>query len=544
MEENVEKIIEVKKNTIEKSLIMAEKYVADSLGKFFRENWLVIVLLVIIIICAYGFELFNFNLSIDEEIPIYRAPSLYFVSMGEWGSYFVNRFILPDAIIPFVPLFLALVFQGISAFLLLSSWDSVSKIEKILFGGVMLIFPTNAYMYCFSMSSYQLGFGYLCTALSIFIFSKAPKFYKYLSILPAAFAIGIYLGFVPCLVSVFLMYIVFLWIKAKCINWRMLFEMSAVLILSVVVDYVIQRIVFFWLKAPVNGYIESYFSLGTIIPQFSTILKNLYAFLYSIYSGNPSVYADKIKVLPYIIILSILGSWYKILRSGLSILSKIILLVSIPVILFIPFSPGILLSGYIPLRSLLALPLVIAGVIVIALKDNRKVIQYVIVLFVIAGIFEFIVSNNHLFLSGNLALEADRLLASRIVDRIDQARETVQGPVAYFEVVGYLDPDYSGIIHNSEEFGASFFEWDEGSAYRIINFLQTIGFSGYNVADLDTRAEIVAFAESMPDWPASGSVGIYKDTVILKLSPYSDDQKAQICSSDKNRVIVPKGFCP
>ncbi len=532
----------VNKTTVENTLMKLENQITVHIGIFIRENWTVLVAFAVVIICAYGFELFNFNLTIDEENPMFLSPSLWYVSIGRWGAYVLNYLLLPNSTIPFVPLFLGLVFQAAAAMLLLSSLGSFSNIEKIIFGCILLTFPTTAYMGSFSLVNYTIGFGYFCIGLSLYVFVKVPKHYQYFSILPAAFAIAIYQGLIPTLISVYLVYLVFFTIKTGRSKWRIILNISVILILSFSLYFVVDIFMKWILNAPASGYSESFLMPGALIHDFRNVMKRLISLIVGIYSGAQSIYADKISTLPYLILLSLLGSWYIIFKSESSKITKIALAFAIPLVLFIPFMLGLVTNGAIPLRSLQDVPVVVPCVITLAIKDNKKISQYVIGLLAFMVIFQSVVSNNHLFLSSNLTLQADKLLASRIINRIDQIRGTATDPINFLEVVGSPNTVYPQVIHRSETIGGSFFEWDQGNAQRVTLFLSFIGFTGLSPSG--RRGEIVAVAEAMPEWPAAGSVSAYKDTIILKFGPYNAYQKYTICYYEVYRETVPQGFCP
>ena len=101
----------VKRKNIE-GLVNGLDALRTKLFACFTENVHVIYFLMFVTICAYGFELFNFNLTIDEEIHATRiAPALAWITQGRWGTYVLNKFLLPYTVIPFVPLFTALLFH-------------------------------------------------------------------------------------------------------------------------------------------------------------------------------------------------------------------------------------------------------------------------------------------------------------------------------------------------------------------------------------------------------------------------------------------------
>ncbi|MCJ7695316.1 MAG: glucosyltransferase domain-containing protein [Anaerolineaceae bacterium] len=73
------------------------------MGAYLKENAVVILTLVVIIVSAYGFELFNFNLSIDEEVHAFYTNPDVWIREGRWGIYLMRKIFFPYAILPFMP---------------------------------------------------------------------------------------------------------------------------------------------------------------------------------------------------------------------------------------------------------------------------------------------------------------------------------------------------------------------------------------------------------------------------------------------------------
>src|SRR5262249_26334794 len=150
----------------------------------------------------------------------YAGPILQWVAQGRWAMYLLNLVLLPHTVVPFVPLFLALLFEAAALLLLLSAWGVTAGWEQSLAAAVALAFPSMAYIYTFSTINYGIGFGLLCVALGLFLFVRLPGAWRLLAALPAAFAIGIYQGFVPALAAAYLVYVIVMWRRTGKIGWR------------------------------------------------------------------------------------------------------------------------------------------------------------------------------------------------------------------------------------------------------------------------------------------------------------------------------------
>lgn len=203
------------------------------------------------------------------------------------------------------------------------------------------------------------------------------------------------------------------------------------------------------------------------------------------------------------------------------------------------------MQGYMSNRFLVALPAVMSGVVLLGMMNSSRLFKIFVTILASYCIFQFITSTNHLFASSHLALEADRLLASRLIGRIEDAQAEADAPsLKYMEVVGYYGRPPTRLIPKIETVGASFFEWEGGSPWRISKFLQTVGLPKLEPLTVDQRAQMVSIADSMPVWPHKDSVIIVNDIVVVKFGDYSDSQKAIICSTKQSRShLVDKSFC-
>ena len=57
---------------------------------YLKENKSLVIWLAVITVAAYGFELFNFNLTIDEEISFYKSYAWLWNSEGRWAMYLIE----------------------------------------------------------------------------------------------------------------------------------------------------------------------------------------------------------------------------------------------------------------------------------------------------------------------------------------------------------------------------------------------------------------------------------------------------------------------
>jgi hypothetical protein len=528
------------------NLTIAFDTLLEKFKTYIKQNSFVICSLIFIAVCAFGFELFNFNLTIDEEVhATYSGAVIDWVSQGRWGMYFLNATLFPHSTIPFVPLFIALIFHVCAVLLLLEAWGVSSYPERIIAGAVCVTFPIISYMYTFSSINYGVGAGLFCVALSVFLYSKFNGKLRFLAVIPAAFSVGIYQGFIPALVAAFLVYILLSWIRSGLPKITDLFKIAAIHILAIAAYVFIQKTILISGVIQETDYVSQYIDIEAIRQNFGAILFRIWRTMLLVYSGDPSLYGIRISYLKFFMWFLFLGFIVQILRSKFSLINKTFIAFLGLSLLLLPFLSGIILQGYLAMRFLVALPVVMMGVTVLGLGNNSRFYRILAALLIAYCVFQFIVSTNYLFGSSHLALQADRVLASQLIERIElEKADTGISDVKYLEVVGYYSRPSTPLMPKTETFGASFFEWDQGNPRRIVLFLQTLGYFGLQAAPSDKRIQMIEYADSMPLWPEKGSIQIIDEVVLVKFGSYSSTQKRNICYSiEKQELIKYPKFC-
>lgn len=513
---------------------------------YLKEHTELILALSVAVIAAYGFELFSLNITIDEEIfATYSEPIFAWLIQGRWGMYVLNRFLFPYTVLPFVPLFVALVFHMAAMLLLLEVWEVKSTPAQLVVGAIGLTFPTLAYMYTFSTLNFGIGIGFFSAALSLYFYARAPGIYKYLAVLPIAFSVAIYQGFIPVLVSIFLAYLLAKWIRTGQVELKSILPIALIHLLGFALYFLLQRLVTIIGDVRASTYIAGLFSSRFLLENFGVVAGRIGSLLAGVYFGDKSIHSIEIPALGLLMVIAAIGLLVNLLRSRLLPLNKILIALLAFVLLIVPFVGGFFMYGIMSMRFLIALPVTVAGFLMLGIGDNPRIIRFLMVLLAGFCIFKFTVAANHLFAASQLALEADRATASRLILRFEDALSESESmeKLKYMEVVGYLDRPPTELIPKAETFGASFFQIDQGSSMRLGYFLQTLGFPELEPLPLERRVQMIETANAMPVWPEKGSVAIVGDTLLIKFGPYSDIQKSAICALQGQSQVLVQDFC-
>src|SRR6185369_13921810 len=100
-----------------------------SVSNYISSNSKIIVFAFAIGILAFGYELFNFTLSVDEETKTFANSGIAWVEQGRWSNYLLLKIFQPESLVPFIPTFFAIFFLVISSLLFfeLIAGDNISK---------------------------------------------------------------------------------------------------------------------------------------------------------------------------------------------------------------------------------------------------------------------------------------------------------------------------------------------------------------------------------------------------------------------------------
>jgi len=510
----------------------------ERVAQHLTNNLNLLVIFALILVAGYGFELFNLNLTIDEEIHAFQHAAPQWAAQGRWGMYLLNEYLISQPVVPFVTLFVGLTFHLLAIILLLNCWEVNTTSKGVLVGSVGIAYPGMAYMYTFSTISYGIGLGLFFVALSLYVFVKANGAKKYYAALPAAAALAIYQGFAVALAVAFLVQIIFSHTKPEKRNLdvRQFLTIGAVGIGSLAIYLAIQKLFLVLLGSNIS-YVDAFFDLNHLLENFGDTTKSVLRKTVKILGGSGSVYGADIRALAVLSIIAASGTTMRIVRSELSVSAKIIIGSLAFVLLLIPFISGFFMKGYLSMRFLVSLPILFSGLVLLGLDGKSSMARLVYGTLVCVCIFQFVLSTNTLFSSSAMALEADRALATQILTRIPNVitQETAD-QVKYLEVIGQPNREQSRLTKKRETFGASFFEWDQGNAGRVVYFLRLLGYSDLEQSPLERSGELMQHTQSMPEWPNKGSLHVFGDTLVLKFSPYSTRQIASICSSYEKSV--------
>jgi hypothetical protein len=494
---------------------------------------LAVAIAVAAFLCLFfhGYEIFQYNLSIDEELMLQQPDLLRYVRLGRWGAFFFSWLKAP---IPVMPMVGGLVFYS-AAFVLLirrldvRHWQSICVAAVFYFG-----FPTLLYAYAFSNLTLGLGFGTLLCVLVVYVAGIRTAARFLLAAFGVAFVTAMYQTLLFFLFSVVLADIGKRLLDEQGLNGRAMVSYTLWYGGILICGLLLYGLIYFSLLTYFNQsieYLPNYFAPEKLSVDPILIGKITLDQIWKIYSAHSPIFVGYKQ--PYrlmaLVIVAILAA--VIIASGFRrpwmALGSALLLVGI---VGAPFLQHPFNGGEMPYRTLVAVPAAVALLGLFAAERTSDPIRnWLLLPLTVLVAFQFSAINNKQYFAGHWALERDKFLGMQILSRIQEiAPDEAQYRIA---VVGQGPVNDDVLIPNvpSSTLGASFFRWDAGNYWRIVAFLNFLTPKKISAATPDEVEKAFQTATTMPSWPHAGSIARSDRTIIIKLSEPTRWQVVRFC---------------
>lgn len=483
--------------------------VSDSTGELKLFSFSFVLCLI-----TYGFALSNFTITIDNEMPILPDFGMEF---GRWGQNFIRYHIFKGTLPYFTLLFSLFIFT--IAAIRFARLFRFTGISAYAFCALFLTFPQISYQVVFSIMADVAAIGILLSLFCVELFiagtqqiSRVRKFYFFtLSALLLMFTLSIYQAFI--LVPI-VIYLIRLLQNTFLDGFNLRTELLKVLSFGAVMftGTVLYAISVKLICAPIeNGSYLMSFMAGNSDNQFFNFLtiwrKNLFGTFY---------YGERTFIIAFLA--SIVLLFIFLINRKLFFLRVIILIG----LLLLPFIMSALITnGYHPPRLYLTTNLVFAFLIVYAIDhiqlQNHQIVRAGIVSILVLNIYYI----TNLFNAAHRIYKHDRQMAENIDDVIRSKYPDFHTTDKTVYFYGHLPYDYHNKfrLENSEIFSGTFYTWDNGSNYRIINFFREADVADYKMIETHEQLNLVKdSAATMPVWPDPKSIKKVNDIIIIKLS--------------------------
>ena len=480
----------------------------------------------VLLVLLYGYEIFNFTLSIDEEIYTYElAPWRMWVAQGRWAMGIFTRVFPPISAIPELATVLFCAGLGFSG-CVLARLLFRAHAAQWAFAGIFVSSPLWPHIAEFNSLSWGVGIGCVLLTLSLIYAVGKGRLSGMLAAVLLAVATGIYQSFFTWfLVLLCLWHLSVLTDTIECADERAVFPSlrTGGVILGGFIGYLILGQLCLTILSVEPIYVGDYWRLTDFSIAPAAALERTIQRSWHLVAGDDPIFLGYGHVLT---LLSPIGLAILIVRamSRLGFSWRILLVGGYLVgALALALSPIVASAGTVPARALISWIPVTAFLAGIALTNSNRLRKPLLGLLA-TTLFVSVWVSVSLFYTDHVARQRDQLLATRLLIRIDSIVPSPRPARIPFVVLGAPPGANEGTFRRVEIFGDSFFEHDAGNPWRIAYYLRILGVDMLEPRGIADVAPYRAALDAMPVWPAPGSVAMHDDIVVIKLGKVAPAQ--------------------
>ena len=479
-----------------------------------------------LLLLLYGYEIFNFSLSIDEEtFGDKHQWARMVVGHGRWGSALLTRIFPPLGDIPMISTILFCVGLGISAYVLARLFFRKHS-AQYAFAGIFVAYPVWPHIAEFSISAWCVGIGCVLLTFCLLLFLAEHRLADILAAVLLAFAMGITETF--CVWFLVLLCIRHMSVMldtagpdAPPVNRQFPWLRGSIITLAALVMYfLVQRFSFQFATYRLN-YVPGLVRLDYFIAFPALAIRRTLGQSLTVLSGYHRIFLGYGPVMMLLPLIGFLIIIVHLLRRGSLTISQRLLAGSLLVAAFLfALSPSLVTAGGVPIRALIALTPLIAFLAGAAFSKSFRLTKLLYVALAVT-LFISMWINVSLFYTDNLVRQRDQVLATRIMARVDTILPNPPPGKIPFVIVAARPWANEGNFHKVEVFGDSYFDTahEGGNPARIEAYLRTLGvntLAPHRLADAVQHRDVIA---AMPIWPAAGSVAMVEGILVIKLGP-------------------------
>ena len=490
--------------------------------------WLRIDLIAFLLIffIFYHFKLSAFSLSIDDELGATRMSAAVWLVQGRWGIYLVEQ-VFRQQVVPFFPFFIFGCCMSASYALLLSAFGVTrSRFVHYLAFAIYAAFPVWVFALSFFSNAIGFGLGQLCAVFALYLarsllLSPTPSENRLSVVLRSAAlgaaAIGMYQSFIFTIATLGLCMIATAALKDD-MAWRPAFRRVAALAAIGMVSIAIYEAVewfFLWLTGLGHQhYIGAIVNLPALLAEPLHVSALVLQEMLRIYGGSSMVYGAPVYALGATLACGILAllSW-----PGIAPLRRVRLAIIIAVVLGLPFTLHVTAAGWIPARTLVAVPMVAWFFALLAMTSPHAWLARTTTVVVAVSLLQMLYVANLLQAGNEFARKHDEALAAAISTRIAEVNRGNTARPLLIDFYGGRPFDSVYPRPPSATEGFSFFEWDGGNADRMLAYLRLLGHADLQLPSPQQRHDNDSVFAQMPIWPDSGSVRMANGMTLVKL---------------------------
>lgn len=475
-----------------------------------------VLLFVAVLALAYGYEVFSFGLTLDEELYGELDNAEYAAKWVEQGRWAMSLLILavPSPVVPVVSAGLGVCLSGVGWWLLSRSHLGLGPWQSAAVCSLAATIPVLAFMYSFSTIAFGIGVGTLLLVAYAWGVSSRSWTYRGLGMFAGAAAIGIYDSFLVAMVALALG---FVFARPKLFTAVVGFGSA---VAALLVSRVFAGFANVVTNVPAGAYISHFLSWDTLTEDPGALLAEAQLSTAEVLFLSEARFGLHSPWLAVLIIGLSLLAIYSALLPDVSVGERAWRCAAVVGLVLLPFAATVA-APLMPLRSMLYLPIVTLVLASAALRgtryfepDLRRGAAPVAAVLIALAVIGNATISNRLFASAQTAYAQDQQLAFQIGLEKDKLQGGDQMADLPMVISGPHPLPESKLRPERETLGVSFFDWDNRTK-RAGAFLRAHGVKVH-----DPTPEQVAQARpvlaTMPPYPLDGWVQVDNGVLLVK----------------------------
>ncbi|MFP8445932.1 glucosyltransferase domain-containing protein [Citrobacter braakii] len=476
-------------------------------------SWVVISAVIV-----YGYSLFNFTMSIDNEFTDLFAQK---ISIGRWGGAFLKETILPSPYSPYFTHLIFCVFLCLSA-ILVSKLLKFNEFYSGVFSVLCVSFPSFFYQADFAMQSDAVSIGMFLGVVSAALIISALEnksdslcFWSklFFSVIFYCLSISVYQSIVTTAIGVVLLFYSKSYFENnRCLNAKKIGFLIFWSVLAIVCYSGLTKFFQFYFNVPASSYLLN--QVGWLSSGWDVNIAIIYNKIVSLLLGF-NYYGESlffVSSLSFFVFLAVLI--YK--KKGM--VSVLISIASF----FSPFFLVFILASDLPPRSFTFQSFVYAYFICVIASyfNSQKHMRNIAIAYCVISVWSGGFVYSKLMFSDYMSWQADKLLASQIVSEIRNSVPEYKDGITPVYFHGSLNRVNIWKPKNSDAFGGSFFQWDGGNNLRIREFMRVNMIANISSPTKSKALSLSSVIKTKPSWPEKASVFIADGIVVVKLGDH------------------------
>ncbi|MDF9866680.1 hypothetical protein OKW22_000233 [Bacilli bacterium PM5-3] len=210
---------------------------------------------IVISIIAHGMILNNFLINEDSLDRLSNGSTFRMIRSGRWASFIITDYILRGNYIPFFNNSFSIAFLVASGVIITDVFELKHKMARIFTVSAYSLLPLISIMFGYAYDILNYSFALLLIVVGVTIIIKFKKVVsKLFACVLIAFSIGIYQSFISIASAFLLSYYLLQIIKGKKINAKEVIINIIYLILSLVLYYIILKVLLTITGLSLTGY--------------------------------------------------------------------------------------------------------------------------------------------------------------------------------------------------------------------------------------------------------------------------------------------------